>query len=65
MKKFLRVVALGCAVLLIPACACSDGYVRGWFGSSNYSACNQKCCDEVDPKPCGCSATCPCWRRHK
>jgi len=59
----LALSALGCST-------CSDGSQGMGLqvgpvgaGTSRYRACADECC-QPDPKKCGCSNACPCWRRH-
>jgi len=70
----LKLTAAALLVLALVGCAghCSDGSSGMGFGvgpvsmsSSHYQPCNDGCLDPVDPKPCGCSRACPCWRKHE
>jgi hypothetical protein len=63
---FLALTLVGCST------HCSDGYSGSGLqigpvgmSSSSYHACHEECLDPVDPKPCGCSRQCPCWRKHE
>ena len=66
---------LAAALLLLASAGCSSHCSDGSSGmglsvgpvgmsSSRYRACAEECCDPVEPKPCGCSVNCPCWRKH-
>ncbi|MBV8879057.1 MAG: hypothetical protein JO332_03735 [Planctomycetaceae bacterium] len=71
MKNLASVAGL---VLMLAGCAnhCSDGSSGMGFGvgpvmmsSARYRPCHDECLDPVDPKPCGCSRSCPCWGKHQ
>lgn len=65
--------AFAAAGLLLLTCAgcsstCADGN-RGilWF-SRTYHSCDMECCPkdpDAEKKECRCSASCPCWKRHR
>lgn len=74
MAAMLKLAAAALLLLGLVGCAnhCSDGTSGMGFGvgpvgmsSSSYRACHEECLDPVDPKPCGCSRQCPCWRKHQ
>jgi hypothetical protein len=67
--------ALASAVLLLCLGGCSYNCHDGSSGvgvgigpvgmsSSSYRSCKFECCRPEEPKPCGCSNACPCWRQH-
>lgn len=61
--RYVRLALIAVLPLLgLAGCSCKDGYHPGFFGGVEYRACNRGCCSEVDPKSCGCSTSCPCWK---
>lgn len=48
---------IGCA----GKCADGSGSFLVWE-RGNYKACGMEC--DHEKTPCGCSAQCPCWKKH-
>ena len=67
MKRLARGLVSLAGLLLIPACACQDKYVRSIYGDERHHPCHrsEKCCRPYDPKACECSQSCPCWTYHR
>jgi len=70
----LKLMAAALLALALVGCAshCSDGSSGTGFqigpvgmSSSRYHPCDDGCLDPVEPKPCGCSLSCPCWTKHQ
>lgn len=72
MRKLMLGVLAAVAIATTAGCsACSDGSSGTW-GGTMYRACpmnvfQRDCCapGNLETYGCKCSATCPCWRRHK
>ena len=69
----MKVICVALIALFSVGCnmPCRDGYNQHQgvsaliVGSTtSYSACRMGCTEAEEPSRCGCSSTCPCWRRH-